>query len=241
MSRSAVRDVLAGLGVLTCVTVALAGQRQTQPPAAAPAAAAAQPPSSLAGSWEFDDDQSKEDQRNWRRPVGAPRPFPTQPTGGGFPGGGGGYPGGGYGGGSGGVVPPLGGGQSGGYLPRPTSSTFETELRRALRDLLEVAESFEIALKGDQVVITDDLDRTFTYTTDGRKEKYRVGATDFAAKTSWDGAMLKQDIEAIGGFHMTQVFLPTEDGQGMFISIRVDKPAFTPPIKPITRTYRRAS
>ena len=234
MSRSA-RHLLTAFGVLACVSISAAAQQES---AGTPRPADANP-AKLAGTWSFDDGASREDHRNWRRPVGNPQPMgnpstgtggvgPRRTGGGGMPAGGGGTGGGGWGGGD-------------GFIPRPTSSTFDTELRRVLRDLLEVAETYEIELRDGQVVITDDLERSLTFSTSGRKEKHRLGATSFDAKTSWEGALLKQDIESIGGFRMSQVFLPTEDGSSMFVSIRVEKPEFTPPIKPITRTYRRSN
>ena len=241
MSRRALRHVLVGLGVFACVAGGSARQASPTSPSAQAPSASGPPPAeraaNLAGSWEFDDGQSKEDQRNWRRPVGAARPIPsnTGGRGGGFPGSSAGYPGG-----PGGMMPPMGGG-GGGFVPRPSSAAYDTELRRALRDLLEVAAGYEIALKQDQVIITDDLERTLTFSTSGKKEKHRIGATNFESRTSWDGGLLMQDIEAVGGFHMSQVFFPAEDGQSMFVSIRVDKPDFKPPIKPITRTYRRTN
>jgi hypothetical protein len=224
MSRRAVRQVLAGLGVVASVAFVSAKQAaQSAVPDAAPSA-----PTRLAGSWEYSDDDSKEDPRNWRRPVSA-RPMVNP----------GGFPGGGPDG-----APPRPRGEpmgwsGGGFVPRPSSAQFEGDLRRALRDLLEVAETFDIVLKSDQVVITDDLDRTLTFSTNGKKEKQRIGATNFEAKTRWEGDLLKQDIEAIGGFHMLQVYFPSADGQTLFVSMTVDKPEFKPPIKPITRTYRR--
>ena len=82
---------------------------------------------------------------------------------------------------------------------------------------------------------------TLTFTTTGKKEKHRIGATSFEAKSAWDGAVLRQEIEAVGGFKMTQVYYPATDGQTMFVSMTVEKPEFKPPIKPITRTYRRVN
>jgi hypothetical protein len=229
MSRSAVRQVLGGLGVVACVTTVSAIQAPQSPASPDPAAA---PATTLAGSWEYSEDASKEDPRNWRRPVGATRPIPN-PAG---QNGGGDYRGRG-----GGDMMGGGGWAGGGFIPRPSSATFEGDLRRALRDLLEVAATFDIVVKPDQVVITDDLDRTLTFGTTGKKDKLRIGATNFEAKSAWDGAVLRQEIEAIGGFRMTQVYFPATDGQTMFVSMTVEKPEFKPPIKPITRTYRRVN
>ena len=226
MSRSVVRQVLAGLGVVACV----AGMSAVQEPQS-PAPEANSSPVKLAGSWEYSEDASKEDPRNWRRPVGSTQPLANP----------GGFPAGGPDGGGRRPAGDPGWGGGGGFIPRPASAQFEGDLRRALRDLLEVAETFDIVLKPDQVVITDDLDRTLTFSTTGKKEKHRIGATNFETKTVWEGAILKQDIEAIGGFHMTQVYFPSADGQTLFVSMTVDKPEFKPPIKPITRTYRRVN
>lgn len=132
----------------------------------------------------------------------------------------------------------------GGNIPRPprgTSGTFETAFRRTLRDLLEIAESYSIKVDAGRATVIDDLGRALVFTLNGRKEKHRLGATEFEARSAWDGVRLTLDVEAYGGFRMSQVFQPSEDAQSLFVAMVVQKPKFTPPIKDVTRVYRRAA
>ena len=110
-----------------------------------------------------------------------------------------------------------------------------------LRDLLEIAESYSVTIDAGRATFTDDLERVLVFSLNGRKEKHRLAATEFEARTAWDGARLTIDIEAYGGFRMSQVYVPSEDGQSLFVAMVVQKPKFTPPIKNVTRVYRRAA
>jgi hypothetical protein len=125
-----------------------------------------------------------------------------------------------------------------GILP---PEAYDNDARRALRDLLEIAQSYTLAVREKDVTITDDLGRSTTYATDGRREKHQFGATEFDARTTWDHALLSQQIEAMDLIRMTQVFMPSEDGRSLFIWIKVEKPEMNPPIKPITRVYSRTA
>jgi hypothetical protein len=218
---------LVAMGVLVCATGALARQ---EPAGANPTTGPkAGPPEKLVGQWVFDDDESIEDQRNWRRPVGSGRPAVLNPTGN-----------------SGVQRTPSGMGSS---IPTPqgvrryptANMSFDSAFRRTLRDLLEIAESYAIKVEDGRATVTDDLDRALVFTLNGRKEKHRLAATEFEARSTWDGVRLALDVEAYGGFRMSQVFQPSEDGQALFVAMVVQKPKFTPPIKNITRVYRRAT
>lgn len=125
-----------------------------------------------------------------------------------------------------------------GVLP---PEAYDNDVRRALRDLLEVAQSYTLSVHDKDVTITDDLDRATTYATDGHREKHQFGATEFDSRTTWDRALLSQQIDALDMIKMSQVFMPSEDGRSLFIWIKVDKPDMTPPIKPITRVYSRTA
>ncbi len=225
---SVVRLGLTAVGVLVCA-VSTSAQQQ-------PAATSATPtpkvsaPDRLAGQWVFDDDESIEDQRNWRRPVGNGRSAVLNP-------------------------PPISGrqqppgdmGQSSGMNPQgvrrypSANSSFDTAFRRTLRDLLEIAETYSVKVDAGRATFTDDLERALVFTLNGRKEKHRLAATEFDARSTWDGVRLTLNIEAYGGFRMSQVFQPSEDGQSLFVAMVVQKPTFTPPIKNVTRVYRRAA
>lgn len=224
--------------------VAVAAAFAQQPPPAPPAgqqpvpeltpAEVEQIRRGMAGSWQFDNDESKDDERNWRRPVS---PTPTAPIN--TPGGGGAS------------MPTPGGGQVGtGRWPDPnesqagrrtTSTLFVNDAARALRDLLEVAEKYAIQIGPEAVTFTDDLGRVFKFSLTAEKEKHRIGATEFFATTRWDGMYLVQEITALGQLKISQIFLPSSDQKSLFLWIKVEKPLFTPRIKDITRVYTRVS
>ena len=243
MSLMVLRCSIAAVAVLVCAAAPGAQQPMPQP---APVRAGAV--DRLVGRWTFDDSISLEDQKNWRRPVNSRSPL-DQPNG------------------FGGLSLPQGGQtpsvpppqspmpqqppmpqspqqQGGVQTPRPSSSTRgsqEPMLRRTLRDLFEIAERYGVRVEQDRVTFTDDLDRVLVFTLDGKKQKHRLGATDFTSKASWDGVRLTLNLEAPYGFQMTQVFVPSEDGDSLFEAMVVLKPKFTPPIKNVQRVYRRVA
>jgi hypothetical protein len=222
MHVCAVRLLLAGAGVGLLVAVPSAQRPLPQPGAAAGPVARTAPAPSIAGLWKFDEGDSKDDERNWRRPV---RPDPSLMA---------------TGAGSGPMMT--------GALPGPSAPVFmrrpgpdartDNAVRRALRDLLEAAESYRIEVTADHVTMTDDLGRTIAYATDGAREKHRLGATEFEAETNWYRAQLVQKISS-GALSLSQVFLPSDDGQTMFLEIRVEKPDLKPPVKVVNRVYTR--
>jgi hypothetical protein len=125
-----------------------------------------------------------------------------------------------------------------GLLP---PEAYDNDVRRALRDLLEIAQSYKFLVHDHDVTITDDLDRSTTYGTDGHREKHQFGATEFDVRTTWDKTLLSQQVEAVDLIKLSQVFMPSEDGRSLFLWIKVEKPEMTPAIKPITRVYSRAA
>jgi len=189
------------------------------------------PPTALAGKWVIDDAAVREDSRNWRRPVGA-APFvgPTAAAGT-------------AGGGQPAAVGPGPGGTFGAPgRPRPAGSLgepYDSDVRRALRDLLEVTRRFDIAVMPAQVTFTDDLARVFTFSTDGRREKHRAGGTEYDVRTTWDGDVLLQEISAYREFKMSQAFRLSEDRTQLFVWLNVDKPALVPPVRQVRRVYAR--
>jgi hypothetical protein len=113
------------------------------------------------------------------------------------------------------------------------------QLRSAMRDLLEVAESLSFRVSPDSVTITDDLQRALTFATSGNKEKRQLAATEFSVRTKFTGGALTQQM-MVDELTLTEVYLPSEDGREMLVSISVDKPDFQPPLKTIMRVYTRA-
>ena len=187
-----------------------------------------------------------------------PQPGAAPGTGG-NPGGGGnpGYPGP-TGTGSAGQNPPTVGGAVPGLMGGIPNSNVPTGMdspayrggwaaawaRSAARDLLEVPWSLTIDVTQDAVTFVDDLERSRTYLTDGRKKKFQLGAAVFNAKTYWDGVRLKKDIDAAGSFKMTEVYFLSEDASRLFVIIRLGDPkqatAKNAPLAGVNRVYDRA-
>ena len=117
--------------------------------------------------------------------------------------------------------------------------TGDWQLRSAMRDLLEVAESLSFRVAPDSVTITDDLQRALTFATSGTREKRQLAATEFNVRTRFTGGALTQQM-TVDELVLTEVYLPSEDGREMLVSISVDKPDFQPPLKTIMRVYTRA-
>jgi hypothetical protein len=155
--------------------------------------------------------------RSGRRPDPLPVPGYSGPDGGY----GGGYGTGGYGGGGDGG--PMGGGQGADGGPGGVGPTIDMvqQSRDLARDLLEVPEALTISLGADAVTFVDDLDRSRTYSTDGRKGKYQLGASRFDANMEWDGTRLVKHIEGPYGFKMTETYFLSGDGRRLFVIVRV--------------------
>ncbi len=221
------RIVLVALAFGAFSTLA-SGQAQSPPPA--PPAAPA-PDLNLSGTWKFDDAVIKDDPRNWRRPVNSASALP----GAGLSGAPGAPPG------AGGVGDPTASAPTTMRAPRAAGSLgepWDSQVRRALRDLLEVTPLYTISVQPTQVTFVDDLERTYVYMTDGRKEKKRAGGTEFDVRTTWDGNVLRQDIVA-NHLRMSQAFMLASDQSAMFVWLNVEKPELVPPIKKLARVYVR--
>ena len=112
-----------------------------------------------------------------------------------------------------------------------------------MRDLLEVPWGLTIDVTAAAVTFTDDLDRSRTYATDGKKRKYQLGAAVFNAKTVWDGARLKKEIDAASSFKMTETYFLSEDASRLFVIIRLGDPkqvnAKSVPLAGVNRVYDR--
>jgi hypothetical protein len=163
--------------------------------------------------------------------AGAPGGVAGAPGGaGGAPGGAAGAPGGAGGTGTGGGttvtttggVPPMG--ASGGSVDdfeRSTRDMFMTERRDLVRDLLEVPELFRVRVTDEGVTFVDDLQRLRTYATNGKLQKYQLGAAQFQARAYWEDGAFHKDIEATGNFRMTEVYRVNAAGNQMSVEIRV--------------------
>lgn len=111
--------------------------------------------------------------------------------------------------------------------------------RSASRDLLEVPEGLTIAVSDDSVTFVDDLMRQRTYPTDGRKQRYQLGAARFDARVTWVGARLRKDIEAAYGLKMTETYFLSPDARRLFVIVRVGEPRPGAPVVGANRVYDR--
>jgi hypothetical protein len=243
---------------------AAGGHAQQGTPASGPATppslvAAAASPTVLErfnGGWDYNPQDSINAATG--RPEQNPRSA-TQRT----PGGTGGRGSGGGSGGGGGTSAPLPPQPQGGAAPpsrmpgdpmsadpnayRRGGGTFGpnplvlAEQRTLVRDLMEVNEKLTIKVASESVVFTDDLGRSRTYPTDGKKYKYRLAAAAYEARVYWDGAQLKKEIEGAYGFRMRETYFLGDDGQRLFVIIRIGdqhkKPP--PPVSGANRVYDR--
>jgi hypothetical protein len=167
-------------------------------------------------------------------------------------GGGGGSSGGGSGGGGGGANPggmgPTGMGNpgtagdpnAGGGFPAGRGRMMAMmETRELMRDLMEIPEKLTIKVASDAVTVTDDLGRERVYPTDNKKRKYQFGAAVFDARARWEGAVFKMDMEAARGFKMFQTCFLSDDGNRLFVIIRVGEQSKNAPVVGVNRVYDR--
>jgi hypothetical protein len=116
--------------------------------------------------------------------------------------------------------------------------------RSAARDLLEVPWRLTIEVTPEAVTFVDDLERSRTYLTNGKKKKYQLGAAIFNARTVWEGPRLKKDIDAASSFKMTETYFLSEDAARLFVIIRLGDPkqanAKNAPLAGVNRVYDRA-
>jgi hypothetical protein len=249
-------NVFAGVGVALGLLV---GSSQTQVPAGVADAAAARVRAHLAGVWEYNADESvnaysgrPETTPANARTSGRPTSASGSTSGGGRrpPGSSGPPPGamgsgtggsGGMGGSASGTAP--GGGWGGsddwnaGY--RGWAAAWA---RTAQRDLLEVPWQYTITVSDDAVTFVDDLERSRSYETDGKRRKYQLAAAVFHAKTVWDGDRLKKTVDAVGQFKMTETYFLSEDYRRLFVIIRLGDPEKATkerPLAGVNRVYDR--
>jgi hypothetical protein len=111
--------------------------------------------------------------------------------------------------------------------------------RALMRDLLEIPESLAIRVAPDAVTFTDDLDREFMFPTGGKMQKYQVSASKFEARATWDGRVLRKEIEGPYGFRMKEAYFLSQDGNRLFVIIRVGEER--PDVLPVgsNRVYDR--
>ncbi len=238
-----------------CLAFALASAvahgRGQQGPVPPPAATAADPAAiaAFSGTWDYNalESVNAANGRPEQNPQGAGRRNPAAPgqpppgSGGGAPGTGSGGGGGGGGAGRGGAGTPgsFGVGGIGGGGARSGRAMAIVETREIVRDLMEVPEMLTLKVTPEALVITDDLDRERAYPVDNKKRKYQLGAAVFEARARWDGAVFKKEIEAARGFKMFETYFLSDDGNRMFVIIRLGPQTKNAPVVGVNRVYDR--
>jgi len=119
----------------------------------------------------------------------------------------------------------TGGDTRGETSPFAPSAQLMRESRDMMRDLLEIAETLEFSVSDATVTMTDDLDRVRTFSTDGSRQRTRLGASEFSARVRWDGNRLRRDIEGTFGFRMTETYFLSPDATRLFVILRVGNTA----------------
>ena len=85
----------------------------------------------------------------------------------------------------------------------------------------------------------DDLRRARTFTADGKARKYQLAAARFEARSGWDGKYFRKDIEGPNNFRMTETYFLSEDGQRLFVIIRIGDPRRPETMAGVNRVYDR--
>jgi hypothetical protein len=115
------------------------------------------------------------------------------------------------------------------------------ENRALMRDLMEIPESLTIRIQPGAVTFIDDLSRARTYSTEGERQRYQLGAARFNAVAEWSGVRLHKLIDAADGFRMSETYLLSEDNRRLFVIVRVGSDRKNAPIMGVNRVYDRAS
>ena len=226
-------QVRAAALIVACATI---GPVSARDPLGASSAQQDVDHSALAGTWRLDQAQSRLGAENWhdrlhsRRESAPCLPTLTRPG-----------------------EPVTYDCRSAYQLPQagPPNMMGESALATFGRPLLEASPTLTIVVGASSVTIGGDLLETRTYTTSGQPEKVEVIVNHSARwpstrtarlVTHWVGTTLVQDKKtAYSGttVAITETYLPSENGEQLFVMIDALKPVLKPPVKPIRRVYVR--
>jgi len=235
--------VPAGVSCLLVWAAPRAGALQSVQPVVAPQAVMVHSPEMFVGMWDYNAEESVNAATG--RPEQSPRSA-TQPNAGGQQGGGGAArmplprptPGGSTADGwTAGVSSNRVAGTGGGAYRPPEMLLREN--RDLARDLLEIPEALTISISPGRVTFTDDLERERTYPTDGSRNKYRLAASRFNAKLTWEGGQLHKEIDGGLGFKMTERYFLSPDGRRLFVIVRIERNRPDGPVVGADRVYDR--
>ncbi len=131
---------------------------------------------------------------------------------------------------------------SGIYVAQPTvTASMIRDTENFVRDMLEVPELLQIRASDSEVTFVDDLSRERTYPTDGKGRDYWLSASKYEAKVLWDGPQLKREIEGGIGFKVFETYFLSDDGERLFVILRVKAPKRPGFVAGFNRVYDRVS
>jgi len=133
-------------------------------------------------------------------------------------------------------------GASGGSIDdfeRSTRDLFMAERHDLVRDLIEVPELLRVRVTDEGVTFVDDLQRLRTYPTNGKLQKYQLAAAQFQARAYWDAGAFHKDIEAANNFRMTETYRVSDNGNQMFVELRIGDPKKPLTMVGVNRVYDR--
>ena len=108
-----------------------------------------------------------------------------------------------------------------------------------VRDLLEVPERLTIRASATEVTFVDDFKRERTFPADGRMQRYQIGAATFDARAVWHETYFRKDIEGPNGFKMSETYFLGEDGDRLYVIVRIGDPKKPETLAGINRVYDR--
>ena len=106
------------------------------------------------------------------------------------------------------------------------------------KDFLAPIRLLNIAVASRTVTMVRDA-QSSTFDVTGQREKQSWVSMPVTVKSTWTAAALVQDIQGDHDLRLSQVFQPSPDGQTLTVTLSVHSPLFSPPNKPLTRTYVR--
>ncbi len=227
------RAALFGSVWLVAASGASVVARQDIPDVSPPKASTVNVPARFTGHWDYNDDESinaSTGRREQTPPSATSRSAPNNApkTQRGDPG---------RNGGSSGFE-----NTAGIYLAQPTvTAAMVRDAENFLRDILEIPEELRIRVLDTAVTFTDDLARERTYPTDGKRHEYSLSASKFDAKVSWHGSQLTREFEGGRGFKVFETCFLSEDGERLFVIIRVKAPKRPGFVAGANRVYDRVN
>jgi hypothetical protein len=108
------------------------------------------------------------------------------------------------------------------------------------KDFLAPIRLLNIAVASRTVTMVRDA-QSSTFDVTGQREKQSWVSMPVTVKSTWTAAALVQDIQGDHDLRLSQVFQPSPDGQTLTVTLSVHSPRFSPPNKPLSRTYVRES